>query len=221
MRRRALALSLGLALVACKRNPPPPPPPPPAVDASAMADAAPPNAPTDAGAPPVAIVRIRNISAVPITIMTNPDVNEMLHTWRLNVSADRSDRGLIYLNDPAQLTRVKLFPVDLPPCDSDAAVGFGGLGQTGTVVLAPGEVRDLGAWDGRQREEVIDPVRGGCLREYPAAPGRYRFHFDNPHNLKPECQRVVFRVPIEGDGGVPVIEIRCMPHPDGATGDEE
>lgn len=177
---------------------------------------------TDAGREPVAIVRVRNVSTVPITIMTNPDVNEMLHTWRVNVPADRPDRVLVFVNDPALLTRVKLFPVDLPRCDADASAGFGGLGQTGSVVIAPGEARDIGTWDGLQREEVVDPARGGvCLREYPAPPGRYRFHFDNPHQLKPECPRVVFRVPLERDGGVPVIEFRCTPRPDGAVVDEE
>lgn len=213
--------AVALCAAACKRTPPPAPPRP-SPDVAPVPDVAPPNAPPDAGRPPpVAIVRVRNVSAVPITIMTNPDVNEMLHTWRLNVGADRSDRGLIYLNDPAQLTRVKLFPVDLPHCDADAAVGFGGLGQTGSVVIAPGEAYELGAWDGMQREEVVDPVRGVCLREYPAPPGRYRFHFDNPHNIRPDCQRALFRVPLESDGGVPVIELRCMPHPDGGFADEE
>ena len=99
----------------------------------------------------------------------------------------------------------------------------GGAARDHEVILtglAPGETYELGAWDGMQREEVVDPARGVCLREYPAPPGRYRFHFDNPHNLIPECQRALFRVPVESDGGVPVIELRCTPHPDGAVADE-
>lgn len=209
---------------ACRRNNPPPPrPSTPEVPVATptTADAAPPNAPADAGRRPAALVRVRNVGTAPITIMTNPDLNEMLHTWRLNIPDDRSDRAALYLNDLAQLTRVKLFPVDLPHCDSDASAGFGGLGQTGTISLAPGEVHDLGAWDGIQREEVVDPVRGVCLREVPAPPGRYRFHFDNPHEQRPECTRLLFRVPLESDGGVPVLEIRCQPRPDGAAAPDE
>lgn len=220
---------LALAL-ACRRAPPVQPPRPQDVseavrkplDAVAQGEVSTPSTQRGVSRPPVAVVRVRNVSAVPITIMTNPDLNEMLHTWRINVPADRSDRGLVYLNDPSLLTRVKLFPVDLPRCDTDAAAGFGGLGQTGTVVIAPGDSYEIGTWDGMLREEVVDHARGGvCLRESPAPPGRYRFHFDNPHNLKPDCQRALFRVPLERGETLPVIEIRCVPRPDGALSDEE
>lgn len=222
--RASLALAAVLS-VACRRNNPPPPRPStpdnPAATPAPTDAPAPPSAPANAGPRPVALVRVRNVGAAPITIMTNPDVNEMLHTWRLNIPDDRSDRAALYLNDLAQLTRVKLFPVDLPRCDTDASAGFGGLGQTGSITLAPGEAHDLGAWDGIQREEVVDPVRGVCLREAPAPPGRYRFHFDNPHEQRPECARLLFRLPLESDGGVPVLEIRCQPRPDGAAAPDE
>lgn len=218
---------------ACKRSQPDPPrPPAPHVEPPPVAEtpAAPvaltdagANAPGDAGAQPLVMLRLRNASNVPLTFTTNPDLNEMVHAWRLNVAADRSDRGLVYLNDPAQITRVKLFPVDLPRCDSAAGAGFGGLGSTGTYVLAPGETRDLGTWDGLHREEVIDPQRGACLRETAAPPGRYRIQFDQPKQTRHECARVILHNPeAPGDaGGMPVLEFRCVPRPDGSVDEEE
>jgi hypothetical protein len=185
--------------------PPPPPPDVPVARASA-----------------VALVRVRNVSSVPITITTNPDINEMAHAWRVNVGAERNERSVLYIATPDVLQRVKLFPIDLPSCDSDASVGFGGLGETRRIVLEPGATFDLGTWDGRLREEVVDPQRGVCLRESIPTPGWYRMHFDQPKQTRQDCSRGLIRWPIVSDGGTPVIELRCRPRPDGGPdGDEE
>ncbi len=226
-----LALCVLAGLAACKRSHPEPARPvaPVAhetapttapVDAAAQ-PAPPPSAPGDAGRPPVVMLRLRNASNVPLTFSTNPDLNEMVHAWRLNVGDDRSDRGLVFLNDPALITRVKLFPVDLPRCDHATGTGFGGLGSVGTFTLAPDETRDLGTWDGLQREEVIDPNQGACLREVEPPPGRYRLQFDQPRQTRHECLRVLLHHPMPSDGGLPVLEFRCQPRPDGAVDNEE
>ncbi|MFO0650974.1 MAG: hypothetical protein U0326_32410 [Polyangiales bacterium] len=231
-----LALCALLSLAACKRTQPEPPrptpPPPERVEAQPSqpsqpsqaaqpTQAAQPSAPSDAGRPPLVTLRLRNASNVPLTFSTNPDLNEMVHAWRLNVGEDRSDRGLVFLNDPALITRVKLFPVDLPRCDHATGTGFGGLGSVGTFTLAPDETRDLGTWDGLQREEVIDPQQGACLREIEPQPGRFRLQFDQPRQTRHECQRVLLRYPVPVDGGLPVLEFRCVPRPDGAVDNEE
>jgi hypothetical protein len=224
MRIPVVALTVFVS-VGCKR--PPETPRPTSRDVHTAPVAAPtpdvvaPVVSQDAGPPPVAIIRMRNVSEVPITITTNPDPNEMLHVWRVNVSDDRSDRAAMFVHDPALLTRVKLFPVDLPRCDSAVTAGFGGLGETRRVVVAPGETFDVGSWDGMLREEVVDPQRGACLREVAPPPGRYRLAFDQPKQTRPDCQRVMVRVPVVGDGGVPVIELRCVPRADAAAGGDE
>lgn len=227
--RTLLLVALALP-VACRKNPPPPPQPsptatPPAADASVAHTPTTPAATpaADAGAPgptrPVVFsVRVRNIGTTPIRILTNPDVNEMLHAWRLMITEDRSDRAAIALNDPGQMQRVKLFPVELPVCGSDASAGFGGLGQTGEITLQPDQSHEIGRWDGLQREEVNDPVRGVCLRENAPPPGRYRLQFDQPQDNKPSCARVMFRFPYAPDGGPPVVEIRCREAPRDAGG---
>lgn len=225
--RNTLFVALALS-VACRKNPPPQPTPttpPPVADASvAHAPTTPTPAPAaDAAAPtstrPVVFsVRVRNIGTTPIRILTNPDVNEMLHAWRLMITEDRSDRAAIALNDPGQMQRVKLFPVELPVCGSDASAGFGGLGQTGEITLQPDQSHEVGRWDGLQREEVNDPVRGVCLREYAPPPGRYRLQFDQPQEGKPSCARAMFRFPYAPDGGPPVVEIRCREAPRDAGG---
>jgi hypothetical protein len=217
--RTLLLVALALT-VACRKNPPPAPPQrptttaPPVVDASVAAAPTLPTPSADAAAPgsarPVVFaVRVRNIGTTPIRILTNPDANEMVHAWRLMITEDRSDRAAIALNDPGQMQRVKLFPVELPVCGSDASAGFGGLGQTGEITLQPDQSHEVGRWDGLQREEVNDPVRGVCLREYAPPPGRYRLQFDQPQDNKPSCARVMFRFPYAPDGGPAVIEIRC------------
>ncbi len=161
----------------------------------------------DAGPPAVLIVRLRNVDTAPLRILTNPDLNEMIRVQRVNVSADTSDRAALY----ADGTRVSLFPVGrMQRCDSDAGPGYGGLGQPGDVTLAPGEVMEVGRWDGIQREEVLDPQRGVCLRESAPQPGRYRFQLDQPQlEGRPQCVRAMTRVPVESDGGIPAVEIRC------------
>lgn len=210
-------VALPLVLAACERHPTPPP----ARDvAAARTDATtaavvPPRDPAspsgipeaDAGPQTVLVVRLRNVDTTPLRILTNPDLNEMIRVQRVNVSAGTSDRSALY----ADGTRVSLFPVGrMQRCDSDAGPGYGGLGQAGTITLAPGEAVEVARWDGVQREEVLDPQRGVCLREFAPSPGRYRFQLDQPQlEGRPQCVRAMTRVPIETDGGIPEVEIRC------------
>ncbi len=232
--RVALCAAALASATACKRTQPetqpaqpaaqpaqPTQPAPPAQPAQATADV--PAARDAAAAPTVATLRLVNASNVPLTFTTNPDLNEMVHAWRVNVADDRSDRAAMYVNDPALLTRVKLFPVDLPRCEGPLGAGFGGLGTTGQFTLAPGETRELGAWDGLQREETVDPQRGACLREMPAPAGRYRLVFDQPKQTRHNCERVLLRHPPDADAGAGprVLEFRCVPRPDGSVDDEE
>lgn len=219
---------LALALLGCKRNEPARPAPPPAhpaPDAGAPAPAAP-AAVVDAGppapaAPPaVLVVRVRNEGAVPLRLLTNPDLNELLVTKRVNLPPGASERAAL----TADGTRVSLFPIgQMPRCDADAGAGYGGLGQQGEVTLAPGESREFGRWDGVRREEVNDPQRGVCARESAPEPGRYRMHLDQPQlEGRPTCTKVMFAWPVAADGGGPItLEIRCRAAlPDGGVARE-
>lgn len=223
MQRAASLLAVTALALGCNRTPATPPPPatptpspttptaPAAtVDAAAARPATPPNAPVP---PPVrAIVRLRNIDTVPLHILTNPDLNEMIKVHRLNVSDDTSDRAAQF----AQGTRVSFFPVgQMPMCSSDAGAGYGGLGQPGAVDLAPDQVIEVARWDGIARQEVLDPQRGVCAREFAPEPGRYRFSLDQPQlEGRPVCTRVMIRVPVAVDGGGPAeVEIRCRNAP--------
>ncbi len=214
MRRASLGASLLLA--ACEKSDPPrpatnaPPPSPPAArDAgSPRVDAGRPDAgPTERV---VARVRIKNVDAAPLHILTNPDVNEMLHAHRVRAS---SDRAALYAGGP-RVDRVKAFPVgQMALCTADAGVGYGGLGQPGEITLAPGESFEAGRWDGILREEVNDPQRGVCARELAPVPAWYRFQLDQPQSEHPDCIPALVAWPIPDDAGVPVLEIRCRNPP--------
>lgn len=216
-----------VALFGCERRPSPQrprPSPPVARDVPrAVVDAGPPaprpsevntTATYDAGfneqsrRPTVLIVRLKNDGPIPLTLRTNPDLNEFLVTKRANVSATASDRAAFV----ADGTRVSLFPVgQMPMCDNpDAGAGYGGLGLQGEITLAPGETRELGRWDGVRREEVNDPQRGVCLRESALQPGRYRITLDQPQlSGRPACTKVMFAWPQLADAGVTTLEIQC------------
>ena len=155
----------------------------------------------DAGAPDagprervVARVRVKNVDRVPLRILTNPDVNELLHAHRVQVS---SDRAAMYAGGP-RVQRVKAFPIgQMALCSADAGAGYGGLGQPGSITLAPGESFEAARWDGVLREEV-----------------RYRFRLDQPQlEGAPVCDPVVMAWPLQDDAGVPVLEIRCRNAP--------
>ncbi len=172
----------------------------------------------DAGAPDagprervVARVRVKNVDRVPLRILTNPDVNELLHAHRVQVS---SDRAAMYAGGP-RVQRVKAFPIgQMALCSADAGAGYGGLGQPGSITLAPGESFEAARWDGVLREEVLDPQRGVCARETEATPARYRFRLDQPQlEGAPVCDPVVMAWPLQDDAGVPVLEIRCRNAP--------
>jgi hypothetical protein len=211
-----LTCSIAFA-AACRRNPPSAPPPSSTVDAShatnaldagAMRDVA--VAPRDAGPPHVLTIRITNAGAAPMTILTNPDTNEILHTRHL-FPRRNPDAG-IGLAQEGEL--VKFFPVGQEPrCRDDAGAGYGGLGQPEPRTLAPSETIEF-AWDGVQRREVIGS-RGVCQDEGQPDNGRYRFEFDQPYNL-PQCNRPIITWPLAPDAPR-VLEIRCTPrpHPEG------
>lgn len=171
----------------------------------ARVDAGPPDAgPTERV---VLRLRVKNIDRVPLRLLTNPDTNELIHAHRVNVS---SDRAAVYAGGP-RVERVKAFPIgQMPLCTADAGAGYGGLGQPGSITLAPGESFEAARWDGILREEVLDPQRGVCARESAPTPARYRFRLDQPQlEGAPDCIPAVTAWPIPEDAGVPVLEIRC------------
>lgn len=216
---------LALSLLGCNRNETraAPPRPRPVVAPVAVVDAGPPTprpstvdttAAYDAGVneisrrPAVLIVRLKNDGPIPLTLRTNPDLNEFLVTKRVNAPPSASDRAAF----AAEGTRVSLFPIgQMPLCDVvDAGAGYGGLGQQGEITLAPGETREIGRWDGIRREEVNDPQRGVCARESAPQPGRYRIQLDQPQlEGRPACTKVMFAWPPATDGGVQTLEIQC------------
>jgi hypothetical protein len=221
------ATLLALSLLGCNRTETRPPPrrpvTPPVAQPVAVVDAGPPapepspansNVGFDAGfnelsqRPAVLIVRLKNDGPIPLRLRTNPDLNEFLVTKRSNAPATASDRAAF----TAEGTRVSLFPVgQMPLCDArDGGAGYGGLGLQGEIVLAPGETRELGRWDGIRREEVNDPTRGVCLRESPLGPGRYRMQLDQPQlEGRPACTKAMFAWPPTRDAGVLTLEIQC------------
>jgi YD repeat-containing protein len=208
-------LLTALALSACKRSPEQPLPSP-EVEAAPSAETgvpAPAAAPTEAARPdaspdvvdagPAAVltVRVINASAAPLTVYTNPDTNELIHTRKLwsRRNSDASTDGEL----------VKFFPVgQMPLCSQDGGAGYGGLGQPEQRTLAPGEAMEF-AWDGQQRREVLDPRRGVCAEIVEPEAARYRFEFDQPYNA-PQCNRPVIQWPLAEDAPR-VIEIRCQP----------
>lgn len=217
---------LALCLLGCNRSESRPTPPPratPPAPAPAVVDAGPPapqpsavdtNRTFDAGVNEISqratrlIVRVKNDGPIPLTLRTNPDLNEFLVTKRVNAPPSASDRAAFV----ADGTRVSLFPIgQMPPCDvADAGAGYGGLGQQGEITLAPGETREIGRWDGIRREEVNDPQRGVCARESAPQPGRYRIQLDQPQlEGRPACTKVMFAWPFTNDGGVQTLEIQC------------
>ncbi len=211
----ALLLAL-LALASCRRSDPPPPRPAPAPAVSPDVpaperDAGPDVVDAGSARPVVLRVRIKNVDSAPVRILTNPDTNEMIRAHRLTVSPDTSDRAAMF----ARGARVNLFPIgQMPFCESDAGAGYGGLGQPGSITLQPGESFEAATWDGVTREEVLDPARGVCARESPAAEGRYRVYLDQPQlEGRPPCTRALFRWPLRDDAGVPVLEIQCRNAP--------
>lgn len=216
------ACGLFAAAGACRRTPPAPPsePNPPAVVDAARGsggiDAGVPHdvavAPVDAGPPRVLTLRITNAGTAPMTILTNPDTNEILHTRHL-FPRRNPDAGIGLAAD-GEL--VKFFVVGQEPrCRDDAGAGYGGLGQPEPRTLAPNETIEF-TWDGVQRREVIGP-RGVCQEEGVPENGRYRFEFDQPYNL-PNCNRPIVTWPLAPDAPR-VLEIRCTPRPH-AEGEE-
>lgn len=167
---------------------------------------------TQQGAHTVVVLRVRvkNVDTRPLLIRTNPDSNEMLRVHLLNIADDRSDRAALF----AQGRRVSLFPIgQMPRCDADAGAGYGGLGQAGSITLAPGESFEAATWDGLTRAEILHPTLGVCATESQTQPGRYRVYLDQPQfDGKPRCTRAVFRWPLVHDGGTgeTVIELECQ-----------
>ena len=146
-------------------------------------------------------LRVINIAAVPLRVLTNQDTNELLHTRQLyeRRPVDARGEGLL----------VKFFRVgQMPLCSEPAGAGYGGLGQPEPRTLAPGEAMEF-AWDGQQRREINQPERGVCQQLGAPDPGRYRFEFDQPYNA-PQCTRPVVTLPLAPDAPR-VIEIRCQP----------
>jgi hypothetical protein len=199
-----------IALVACERAPHPRPSAadvaPRAIDAGAriVHDAA--ASPVDAGPPRVLTIRIVNAGAQPMTVLTNPDTNEIVHTRHLR-DHPQLDASLAMRDGEL----VKFFTVGQEPlCSSDAGAGYGGLGQPAPRTLAPNEAIEF-VWDGQQRHEVVMPERGVCQEIGQPEPGRYRFEFDQPYDL-PNCRNAVITWPLAPDAPR-VIELRCIPRP--------
>jgi hypothetical protein len=156
------------------------------------------------------VVTVKNTGQGPIRIRTNPDRNELVRAVRLNVSPTTSDRAALF----AQGTRVSLFPIGrMPLCSSDAGAGYGGLGQPEDVYLQPNDVLEVGSWDGLQREEVLDPQRGVCAREFAPQAGRYRVGLDQGESgdYFPVCDRALFAWPGASDAGTLRLELHCRP----------
>ena len=132
------------------------------------------------------------------------DVHEVGDGWLV---ASRGGRGA----GGDRVDRVKAFPIgQMALCTADAGAGYGGLGQPGSITLAPGESFEAARWDGILREEVLDPQRGVCARELAPTAARYRFRLDQPQlEGAPNCEPAVTAWPIAEDAGVPVLEIRC------------
>lgn len=148
----------------------------------------------------VLTIRVVNASASPLTVYTNPDVNEMIHTRKLwpRHHPDAQTDGVL----------VKFFPIgQMPLCRIDGGAGYGGLGQPERHTLAPGEALEF-AWDGILRREVLHPGRGVCAEESTPEPARYRFEFDQPYS-PPQCSRPVIQWPLAADAPR-VVEIRCV-----------
>ncbi len=212
-RRIALAPVLTFAALgmACHRTPPTSAvdaarAPVVSIDASAPRDVFVP--PVDAGPPRVLTIRVVNASAAPMTVLTNPDTNEILHTRHL-FPRRNPDAGIGLAAD-GEL--VKFFRVGQEPsCRDDGGAGYGGLGQPEPRTLAPGEAMEFN-WDGVQRREVLGP-RGVCQTEVPPESGRYRFEFDQPYNM-PQCNRQIVTLPLAPDAPR-TLEIRCTPRPPG------
>lgn len=213
MRHAAMGALAALA-AGCEKDPPRAPVVAPAVAVSRDAGVA----RVDAGRPDagptervVLRLRVKNIDRVPLRLLTNPDTNELIHTHRVRAG---SDRAAMYAGGD-RVDRVKAFPIgQMPLCTADAGAGYGGLGQPGSITLAPGESFEAARWDGILREEVLDPQRGVCARESVPAPARYRFRLDQPQlEGAPSCEPAVTAWPIPDDAGVPVLEIRCRNAP--------
>ncbi len=170
------------------------------VDASDAAAAQLDAAQADSGAAGALTIRVVNTASRAVPFYTNPDINEMIHTRKLRSRRGREDGGRD--SDP-----VKFFPVgQMPLCADDGGAGYGGLGQPERRELAPGEVMEF-VWDGFERREVLDRVRGVCLEVGPPQPGRYRFEIDQPHRTL-RCEDVEFSYPLR-EGAPRVLEMRC------------
>ena len=211
--RRTFATVLALAgLTHCKSTPPAAAPPPvaPVVrldagvfdSAPAIVDAG----PVDAPVPAVITIRVVNAGPQPLSVFTNEDSNEVIHVrhlWPrriLDASAAMAEGEL-----------VKFFPVgQMPLCSADGGAGYGGLGQPGRRILAPGEAMEF-PWDGQLRREIVQPTRGVCMQIGVPDPGRYRFEFDQPYNL-PTCNRPIVVFP-QGVDARSIVEIRCVARP--------
>ncbi|MBI5512918.1 MAG: hypothetical protein HY909_04075 [Deltaproteobacteria bacterium] len=211
LRRTPLALLLVLHCDRPAARRPPEPPAPRAPDASPdAASSGAPDAAPDARVPARLTVTVKNTGQGPIRIRTNQDRNELVRAVRLNVSPGTSDRAALF----AQGTRVSLFPIGrMPLCTSDAGAGYGGLGQPEDVYLQPNESLEVAAWDGVQREEVLDPQRGVCARELPPQPGRYRVGLDQGESgdYFPVCDRALFAWPPSPEAGALRLELHCRP----------
>lgn len=213
MRRSVMGALAALGLGCQKSDPPRPPTPTTTTTARDAGVVRVDSGPPDAGPRERVVLRIRvkNVDRVPLRILTNPDSNELIHTHRVRVS---SDRAAMYAGGD-RVERVKAFPIgQMALCTADAGAGYGGLGQPGETTLAPGESFEAARWDGILREEVLDPQRGVCAREFAPTPARYRFRLDQPQlEGAPSCEPAVTAWPIPDDAGVPVLEIRCRNAP--------
>ncbi|MEI8258756.1 MAG: hypothetical protein WCJ30_24050 [Deltaproteobacteria bacterium] len=212
-RRAALApvLTFAALCAACRRPPPAPAP----VEDAALSPVAPMDAgtardvfvpPVDAGPPRVLTIRVVNAGTAPMTVLTNPDTNEILHTRHL-FPRRNPDAGS-GLSVDGEL--VKFFRVGQEPsCRDDGGAGYGGLGQPEPHTLAPGASLEF-TWDGVQHREVLSS-RGVCQTEVTPDSGRYRFEFDQPYNM-PQCNRQIVTLPLAPDAPR-TLEIRCTPRP--------
>jgi hypothetical protein len=213
MQLRLAALAIGW--LGCQTHRPPSP-----IDSARAIDAGRPDVPVvhdaappivDAGPPSVVRVFVINAGTLPLTLLTNPDTNEILHTRHL-----REHPQL----DASPATRdgelVKFFPVGQEPlCSTDGGVGYGGLGQPEPRTIGPHESIEF-VWDGLQRHEVLGP-RGVCQDVGEPEPGNYRFEFDQPYNM-PNCTRATIAWPLPPAAPRNIL-IRCVarPHPTGAN----